>query len=79
MKIYIEHDNKRVSIEDSNVVVAQEAMMVCRDALVALGYHPTSVMEAMMELCDIFLGSIDGQCDCGHCEENPNADEPEFG
>jgi len=50
MKLTIEHHDMTVTVDDPTVNHIDEAVQLCKYALLALGYSPDNVAEALGEV-----------------------------
>lgn len=50
MKITIEHENQKATLEEEGIVTIEDAIYLVKRALVAVGYHADSVSEYIDEV-----------------------------
>jgi hypothetical protein len=54
MKITITHEDRIVTVEDGNVVDIQDTLMLIKDAIMALGFHNSTVRDGIIELAKAY-------------------------
>lgn len=78
MKIYIKSDGRTVCAKDETVVTCTEALRLCCDTLIAIGYHPDSISEALNEILEESNFNKETQNDVWEIEDFYNTDDMNF-
>jgi hypothetical protein len=61
MKITITHEDRIVTVEDGNVVDIEDTLMLIKDAIMALGFHNSTVRDGFISLGEELREERDGE------------------
>lgn len=52
MIITFEDEGRKVQVSDNEIVQAVDVIGLCRDGMLAMGFHPDSVRDAIIEMAE---------------------------